>query len=290
MTDRPVSRRAMIRLIRFAVSAGSLAHASALASSAPADAELTFTGPDGTARPFRIVLVREAVAIGLLVPRRDPAEGRDADGAGQLLPGAEARAFLRRAAAEIEEEAYAGQHRVMEKATLPSPVDDRPVSLPRNLSGSPLALVQRLRERDGSPYLSPEAFAAGERLAVDFERAGLQPRITASWEPRLNTGSGRRGAPVATISDTASAAAGRLSRALDAIGPELSGAALDICCFAKGLEAVERERQWPPRSAKLMLRTALMALARHYSPPSRPTGPAARHTLHWGSADYRPEL
>jgi hypothetical protein len=62
---------------------------------------------------------------------------------------------------------------------------------------------------------------------------------------------------------------------------------VDVCCFAKGLETVERERQWPARSAKLMLRTALLALARHYMPP--PSG-SGRTSHHWGGSDYRPAM
>jgi hypothetical protein len=55
----------------------------------------------------------------------------------------------------------------------------------------------------------------------------------------------------------------------------------------KGLTVVERERQWPARSAKLMLRAALMTLARHYAPP-RPEKPGRMR--HWGEEGYRPEL
>lgn len=92
---------------------------------------------------------------------------------------------------------------------------------------------------------------------------------------------------MADLTDSAIAARVAVNRALEAMGPELAGVALDVCCFMKGLETVERERQWPARSAKLMLRTALMVLSRHYNPPM----PARRARVeHWGAEGYRPEL
>ncbi|MFN3502108.1 MAG: DUF6456 domain-containing protein, partial [Allorhizobium sp.] len=47
----------------------------------------------------------------------------------------------------------------------------------------------------------------------------------------------------------------------------------------------EHERQWPARSAKLMLRTALLSLARHYAPP-----PVRSRTRHWGDDGFRPDI
>ncbi len=73
----------------------------------------------------------------------------------------------------------------------------------------------------------------------------------------------------------------RVRLALDACGPEFSGILLDVCCFLRGLEDVERERGWPSRSAKVVLQLALDRLARHYGLRSdtKGTGAAIRTWL-----------
>ncbi|MBB3397181.1 DUF6456 domain-containing protein [Rhizobium sp. BK060] len=194
-----------------------------------------------------------------------------------------ARSYLRRAAS-LREEAFIEQHGAIGHVV--AGLDGGRQSLRINREESPLSSLARLKE-SGGPFLPEDALAAGERLFADFTRGQLQLRITASWEPRhASRARGARGG-MPDLTDSAIAARVAVNRALDVMGPELAGVALDVCCFMKGLETVERERQWPVRSAKLMLRTALMALSRRYNPPM----PARRRRVeHWGAEGYRPEL
>ena len=133
-----------------------------------------------------------------------------------------------------------------------------------NRQESVLGALALMKDKAGNRWFAEDAVEAGERLARDFTFAGLQPRVTASWQPRLSTRAAGGSGAQAELSEHQIDARDRVNRALAQLGPELSGVALDVCCFGKGLEQVERERQWPARSAKLMLRTALDLLARHY--------------------------
>ena len=116
--------------------------------------------------------------------------------------------------------------------------------------------------QDGAPRILPHQLAAGERLRAEFTRAHMMPRVTANWSAA--GGSGARGSAGATPTDTMIAARQRVRHALEAVGPEFSGLLLDVCCFLKRLDDVERERRWPARSAKLVLQLGLDRLARHY--------------------------
>lgn len=178
---------------------------------------------------------------------------------------------------------FAGQHR--QEETLVETGGNRDMPLRVNMAESPLAMLRQRKDAFGAPLIGEEAFKAGERLRTDFTIGNMMPSIGVNWNI---TGSGSRRNGVTEITDAALAARQRVEKALEAVGPELSGVLLDVCCFLKGLEAVERERRWPVRSAKLILRTALAALDRHYYPP--PLSRQRSRIIHWGTGDYRPQL
>ncbi|MGH6726790.1 MAG: DUF6456 domain-containing protein [Pseudolabrys sp.] len=147
---------------------------------------------------------------------------------------------------------------------------------------SPLAWLARRRGRSGRALIEPHQLQAGERLRADFTRAHMMPRTTSNWASPI--ASGRRGAGserAAGFTETTIVARQRVRQALDAAGPEFGGLLLDVCCFLKGLEDVERERAWPSRSAKVVLQLALDRLARHYGYAAQVSGPAYASIRTW---------
>jgi hypothetical protein len=263
--DRAAETRELIRLVR------SLAGRAGMGFEAMADRVMVGVEGEGEPRRFSRAAFDAARARGLVIVDQ-----------GKVAASAEAPAFLRRALVGSDE-AFQDQHRAMESRVVDVEGGRRHVRV--NALESPLGAIARLKEKSGDAFLPPEALSAGERLHADFTRAQLQPRLTMAYEPRLSAKTKATAGGTADLCDAALSARFRVGKAMEALGPELCGVALDVCCFQKGLEIVERERQWPARSAKLMLRAALMALSRHYAPPT--TGRRKSHA--WGDEDYRPQ-
>ena len=142
---------------------------------------------------------------------------------------------------------------------------------------SPLAWLARRRGRDGRALIEPHQLQAGERLRRDFTVADLMPHVTTNWDNPLASG----GAVASAANDTMTDARRRVHAALEAVGPEFSGLLLDVCCFLKGLEDVEREQRWPLRSGKVVLQLALERLARHYGYAGETRGRARAPVRTW---------
>ncbi len=180
------------------------------------------------------------------------------------------RAHLCRAAAPDPEVAFLHQHRETAVATVEA--ESGPSRVRVDLDESPLDWLRRRKGRDGEPMIDEASYQAGERLRTDIMLAGILPGVTARWDAMP-----RRGGPVspADATDRMIAARQRIRNAFDAVGADFSDLLMDLCGFLKGLELIERERQWPPRSAKIVVRIALARLAEHYGIETAARGPAA---------------
>jgi hypothetical protein len=183
-------------------------------------------------------------------------------------------------------EPFLAQHRTLGRRTLETEVGRE--SLLVDLDESPLAWLARRKGKDGKPLLSAAEVAAGEKLRADFTRGQMSPRVTANWESAVSSGRRGGGGSVAELTEAALAARMRVSRAIDAVGPELSGALIDVCCFLQGVADVEKARGWPARGAKLVLGLALTRLARHYGLLTEGTG--GGRIVAWGAPDSRPTI
>jgi hypothetical protein len=150
-----------------------------------------------------------------------------------------------------------------------------------------LRWLGRRKDKGGRPLVPEAQLQAGERLAADFWHGQLLPRTTANWSTLAPGRRSRRTTPGVGVemSDAVVAARERVARALDAVGSELAGILVDVCCYDIGLEAAGLAAGWPRRAARVVLDLALTRLARHYGliAPERPA-----RLRHWGDADYRP--
>jgi hypothetical protein len=157
---------------------------------------------------------------------------------------------------------------------------------------SPLAWLARRRGRDGRALIETHQLQAGERLRAEFTRAHMMPRTTSNWESPISSGRHSSGTSAGHITDTMIAARQCVRQALDKVGPEFAGLLLDVCCFLKRLEDIERERAWPARSAKVVLQLALDRLARHYGYAAQATGRAHAALRTWLAEDasFRVEI
>ena len=205
---------------------------------------------------------------------------------GKLVLTEVGKALVRRYASGVED--FAGQHQRRSISTVNDPTLGE-IRVVVNDNESPLARMRARKGSDGQPMLSAVEFAAGERLRSDYTRSQFLPRVTSNWsvataEPRAGAGRG------VDLAEAAIAARRRIELALKAVGPEFAGVLVDVCCFLKGLEEVERERRWPARSAKVVLRFALAALARHYGLAGEARGPTTSPMRKWASADVLPGL
>jgi DNA-directed RNA polymerase specialized sigma24 family protein len=176
-------------------------------------------------------------------------------------------------------------------ATLKHVAQDRGARSGALPSGSSvLRWLRQRKDRNGLALLTEVQAEAGERLAADFVRGQMMPRVTADWSLAGGNSPRRRGVPGHGVEmrEGTSAAQDRFRAAVAAVEPEFADLLINVCCFDQRIDDIEKAMAWPQRSAKLLLHLALNQLARHYGMIARaPNESTIRHS---GSDDYRPTL
>ena len=202
--------------------------------------------------------------------RQDLAAWRKEAGQAVLGLSAAGQSYLRRAGSPDAETAFLHQHR--EATTVVFQTDMGTKRVRMDADESPLDWLRRRKDRNGEPMIDEAAYQAGERLRTDIMLAGLLPGVTARWDAMPSNGGP---ASPSDATDRMVAARQRIRHAFDAVGSDFADLLMDLCGFLKGLELIERERQWPQRSAKIVVRLALARLAEHYGIDAAASGPAA---------------
>ena len=197
-------------------------------------------------------------------------------------------AWLKRALSTAQP--FQAQHQAREARIISFEGTKRPAIV--NNAESPLAWLASRKDKGGAPLLAAFQFEAGERLRADYHFAGLTAKVTQSWNPAAGRSGGGSQNDAAALAENVMAARQRVVRALGAVGPELAGILVDVCCHLKGLEEAEKTEGWPQRSGKVILQIALTRLARHYGLVSdgQLSAGLKRRLQHWGTDDYRPKI
>lgn len=212
-------------------------------------------------------------------------------GHGETLALSEAGAACHRRRAQSND-TFRAQHQTRSAREIELS-DGEKVRATVNQAESPLGWLRNRRDARGKPLLSQTQYEAGERFRADFERAHLMPRLTADWAMPVPSSRRRRngmGALPSDQSDACLAAKARVHAALDAVGPDLAGILIEVCCNLNGLEHAERTLQLPQRAGKVVLQIALNHLARHYGMLAVPARRREGRLEHWGAPDYRPTV
>ncbi|MEE8294128.1 MAG: DUF6456 domain-containing protein [Sphingomonadales bacterium] len=177
---------------------------------------------------------------------------------------------IKRPAINILGDPFRAQHSSFQKEQ--KKVGKKTETIVRNMGNTPLSWLMKRKDKFGKTYINQQHLEAGEKLSEDFEYSGLYPKTTGFYDGVPISGRSKGGWRASNPTERQLAAKGRVSKALDFVGPGLSDVLVRVCCFHEGLEQAERQLAWPPRSGKLVLKIALERLVEHYNPKNNQNG------------------
>lgn len=119
-----------------------------------------------------------------------------------------------------------------------------------------IARLSRANKGEAEAFLLPHHVLVANRVSILIERSRLRPNITQNLSV-LRQPKGTTPAGIADLSDMSLDCRKKLTELISHLPKDCAAVVVDICGFDKGLQQIEFERQWPRRSAKLVLRMGL---------------------------------
>ncbi|MCF6325803.1 MAG: DUF6456 domain-containing protein [Devosiaceae bacterium] len=211
--------------------------------------------------------VENLVSSGVLVLKNDKCFASDA-----------AAAWLRRQLSGGT--GFGEQHRQIEKTG---------DGLCLNLRESALRILAT--KTKGKPaFLLPHHLATANRVHALIMRTQMIQRTTMSYDPGRVGGKKSGSSVTFDLADSAVDAKKQLAQLLDKLPLDCAGVIMDVCGFQKGLQLIETERQWPRRSAKLILRIGLEQLAEQFGLSNVATGAKSTGNRSWMQPGSSPDF
>jgi len=197
---------------------------------------------------------------------------------GKCIATDAARAWLKRQLCDGP--GFDDQHRRMEKTS---------EGLALNLREGALRMLA-IKNKGKQAFLLPHHLIAADRIHVLVMRTQMVQRTTMSYDPSRIGGKKSGSSAMSDLAQSGVDAKKQLAQLLDKLPQDCAGVVMDVCGFQKGLQLIEIERQWPRRSAKLILRIGLEQLAVHLGLSSVATGARSTGSRFWMQPGNRPNL
>jgi len=211
--------------------------------------------------------VEKLVSGGILIVKGDKCFASDA-----------AAAWLKRQLSDGD--GFGEQHRQIEKSR---------EGLCLNLCESALRILAT--KTKGRPaFLLPHHLAAANRIHALVMRTQMIQRTTMSYDPGRVGGKNSGSSVAFDLADSVVDAKKQLYQLLEMLPADCAGVVMDVCGFQKGLQLIEIERQWPRRSAKLILRIGLEQLAVQFGLSNVATGAKSTGSRSWIQPGSHPEF
>lgn len=161
-------------------------------------------------------------------------------------------------------ESFANQHRDVQMRDIYTPDGVRRSA--RVNRASVFTRLARHIDRSGHPFLLADEVEAGERFARDYDLSMMGSVSTQNFSD-MGGGSGSGGGHFNTaenMSMMALDAKRRVMDVLEMLGPGMDRTLVALCGREWGLEQLELAEGWPKRSAKTVLKLALVRLSAYY--------------------------